>query len=595
MNPHSTSPTKATDIRLSVVVITRNEAHNLPRLLGSIQGLAEEVIVFDSGSTDGTVTLAKNAGARVTPCEWTGWSDTKNRANATARGQWILSLDADEALTPTCAAAIRAFIAGPTQTESGAWRVGEINRLTRYVDHWVRHSGWHPDLKVRLWPAGAGSWLGNIHESLVFDGPTEVVRMDGVVEHHSFPTVASHLHQIERFGKAWAEGQFNAGRRSHIAVASIKVVAQWIKTAWIRGGFRDGTVGWAIARRSAWATWRKHALLRAMYRPQTPPRRVLIARTDALGDVVCTLPMVQALRKRHPEVMVDLLVRPYAAPVAACSIGVNEVVQWTPECVDDPKGRGEQGLSKGQYDAVVMAFPDQAVIRAAQAARIPIRIGTGRRLAAFRLTHRLWDSRKHSGGHEAWHGLRLLQSLGVDAPDLRPTGTFLTAPPSSPQVETWLDRLGPTFVLLHPGSHGSAGNARPEDVAQWAHQLADAGVQVGLTGTAKEGAAFAEYLPEHRAIHSLFGALSLEELLALQSHASLVMASSTGPLHTASALGIPVVGVYHTSAPAWPERWAPIGPNAQVVLTDRLTSDGHLALDSAEVLRVARQVLATSG
>lgn len=595
MTPDADATMEPIAVRLSVVIITRNEAHNLPRLLASVQGIADEIVVFDSGSTDGTVALAEQAGAKVTSCEWTGWSDTKNKANQAASGTWILSLDADEALTPASADAIRSFVDGPVRSESGAWRVGEFNRLTRYVDQWVHHSGWHPDRKIRLWPNGAGYWKGDIHEAMVFDGKTEVERIAGVVEHHSYPTVASHLHQIERFGAVWADSQFQAGRRSTVAVACIKVMAQWAKTALLKGGFRDGRTGWAIAWRSAWATWRKHARLRMLHRPPTPPRRVLLARTDALGDLICTLPLVAALLEQHSGIEVDLLVRPYAAPVANCANGVRKVVLWTEECARDPR-QGSAVLRAGEYDAIVHAFPDPAVLRAAQSAGIPIRIGTGRRLHALpRLTHRNWDSRRRSGGHEAWHSLRLLMPLGVDVRDLRPSGTSLTPPTASDNVAQWLQRLGQNFLLIHPGSHGSAGNATPADFAQMALHFAQSGMTVGLTGTSSEGDAFQPFLPDHPQVCPLFGTLNLVELLALQSHAALVVASSTGPLHTAAAMGVPVLGLYHSGAPAWPQRWAPLGPAARVFVTDSRTPSGHLELDVARVIASAEQAMSTSG
>ena len=159
-------------------MITRDEAHNLPRLLDSVEGLADEVVVFDSGSGR-TVDIAKARGARVIDCEWAGWSATKNQANAAAKGDWILSLDADEALTATSAEAIRQMVSGPLRTSDGAWRVGQIDRLTRYIDQWVHHSGWRPDRKLRLWPAGAAHWEGAIHERPVFDGPVSVERIAG--------------------------------------------------------------------------------------------------------------------------------------------------------------------------------------------------------------------------------------------------------------------------------------------------------------------------------------------------------------------------------------------------------------------------------
>ena len=122
---------------MSVVIITRNEAHNLPRLLEAVKDLADEVVVFDSGSTDGTPEIARRSGAKVEDCEWEGWSATKNKANLAAGGDWILSLDADETPDTACIDAVRAHMAQGAKTANGDWRVGEINRLTNSCGRWV--------------------------------------------------------------------------------------------------------------------------------------------------------------------------------------------------------------------------------------------------------------------------------------------------------------------------------------------------------------------------------------------------------------------------------------------------------------------------
>ena len=150
---------------------------------------------------------------------------TKNRANAAARGRWILSLDADEALTEASAAAVLSHIQGPVQNDQGAWRVGEINRLTRYCGAWVRHSGWYPDRKVRLWPAGSAHWEGAIHEQPVFDRPVAVHRLDGDVEHHGYP------HQRTTFTKSTVrcrEPRTNSARNAIRRDWCLKVGAQWV-------------------------------------------------------------------------------------------------------------------------------------------------------------------------------------------------------------------------------------------------------------------------------------------------------------------------------------------------------------------------------
>jgi len=588
-NALESSPTiqaSATPVRLSVVVITLNEAQNLPRMLDSVRGLADEVVVFDSGSTDETVTIAEAHGARVSSCAWEGWSSTKNSANQAAQGKWILSLDADEALTEEAREAIRRHTAGPIRSENGDWRVGEINRLTNYCGQWVRHSGWHPDRKIRLWPTGSAQWEGAIHERPRFDGPIEVTRIAGKVEHHSYPSASDHLEQIERFGRVWAEDRFSRGLRAPMTLVLLKVVAQWLKSFVIRLGFLDGRTGWTIARRSAWATWRKHARLHLLHRGGPPtPSRVLISRTDALGDLVVTLPLVRALKDRFPGVVVDLIVRGYAVPVARQAQGVGSVLEWTDAMAERPSGMGAEILREGRYDAMVHAFPDPDVMRAAKHADIPMRMASGRRWHGLRYaTHRSWDSRRNSGGHEAWHGLRLLLPLGVET-DGGYRGRIGLVPPDGegPLIDI-LTHMGHAPILLHPGSNGSAGNWPPARFAELASRLADEGHAVGVTGTAAERESFAPYLPDHPRVMDLYGRLDLTQLMALQFRSALVVASSTGPLHTAAALGTPCVGLYGPDAPEWPQRWAPLGPSVRLCVARTRTEEGQLDLSVEEVL-----------
>ena len=592
MKPDTSIPPRqpsTAPLQLSVVVITRNEVDNLPRLLDAVRGWADEIVVFDSGSTDGTVAIAEAAGAVVVNCPWEGWSTTKNKANAAARGEWILSLDADEAPDKACAEAITAHIQQGTRDAQGAWRVGEINRLTRYCGSWVRHSGWFPDRKVRLWPRGTARWEGAIHEVPVFDGAVRVSRLSGVVEHHSYPYRADHLSQIENFGQVWAQDRFERGHSTALPVVLVKVCAQWVKSFVVKRGFLDGATGWTIARLSAWATWRKHARLRQLHRGGIPePNRILVARTDALGDLVLTLPMLAALKAQFPQAQVGLLVRPYAADVARAALHVDDVICWTEAMAQDPKGAGAAAMKSWQPDAVVFAFPDAAVVEASAKAAVPVRIGTGRRWHTLtKLTHRNWDGRKDSGGHEAWHGLRLLMPLGIAPSGMHRNVVHLGAPAPEEAVTALLDTMADAPILLHPGSHGSAGNWAPQRFAELAVQLTKKGCTVGFTGTAQEGEDFAPYLPAGPHVHDLFGRFNLQQLLALQSRARAVVASSTGPLHTATALGTPGIGLYGTRAPEWAARWAPIGPHVTVLETAEVDAQGHLDIAVEAVVEAA--------
>ena len=173
--------------------------------------------------------------------------------------------------------------------------------------------------------------------------------------------------------------------------------------------------------------------------------------------------------------------------------------------------------------------------------------------------------------------------LGIEAPTAKLRHTFLRPPAADDVVEEALSSLRQPLVLLHPGSHGSAGNWPPERFADLAHSLAQEGLAVAFTGTAEEGREFAPHFPDVDRVYSWFGRFNLEQLMAVQSRSDAVVASSTGPLHTATAMGTPGVGLYGKTAPAWAERWAPIGPLVTVVEADGLDLHGHLDISVNEV------------
>ena len=235
---------------------------------------------------------------------------------------------------------------------------------------------------------------GAIHETLVFDGPAVApMRLAGVVEHHSYPSVADHLQQIERFGAGLGRGpQFAAGRRSSVALALLKVVAQWVQD-----GLRDQAGGprWRHRLGHRPAQCLGHL---AKTRPPSGPeqrslcrlRRVLHPHPGPMPSETSCAPCrwSKALKQAYPDVKVDVLVRGYAAPVAHAHLGIDRRVGMDGVRCDRPRPTAGFALDrKGYDDTVVFAFPI-AVVRAAHAARIPIRIATGRRWHLAAATHR---------------------------------------------------------------------------------------------------------------------------------------------------------------------------------------------------------------
>ena len=231
-------------IVLSVVIIAKNESHNLPRCLQSVQTVADEVIVVDSDSTDGTPELAESLGARVFQRPFTTYADQKNWAASQATQPYILSLDADEALGEALLADIEAWKSRPRHANA-AW---SMPRLTHYCGDWIRHGGWYPDRKIRLWSAGAGEWKpategGMLHESWVPHHGVEVLEFDSDLLHYSYHTTADHQRQFAKFSLLGAEDAARAGRTSSFLKPFVRAAFQWFKQAIVQSGWRDGRAG----------------------------------------------------------------------------------------------------------------------------------------------------------------------------------------------------------------------------------------------------------------------------------------------------------------------------------------------------------------
>ncbi len=226
--------------RLSVLVITRNEAANIRAALDSVRW-ADELVVVDSGSTDDTVRIARETADRVSVHPWEGYGAQKNHAAALAAHDWILSLDADERVTPGLAREIRALL----DAEPAA-RGYRIPRVTRYLGHWIRSTDWYPDLQLRLYDRRTGRWNDRlVHESVAVDGP--VGRLRGELEHHAYRDVAHHLETIDRYTTLAASQLLREGRRAGWIDLAARPPAAFLRNYVVRQGVRDGARGLIVS------------------------------------------------------------------------------------------------------------------------------------------------------------------------------------------------------------------------------------------------------------------------------------------------------------------------------------------------------------
>lgn len=226
---------------LSVVLITLNEAANLPRTLASVRW-ANEIVVVDSGSTDGTLEIARQAGAHAYEEPWRGFAPQKNSAIAHAAGDWILSLDADEEVSPELAGELRALLAG--EPPFAAYR---IPRLNHFLGRPLRHGGYWPDPKLRLFRRGAARFEERaVHETMQATSP--VGSLKGHLIHHCYPTLEDYIEHMNRYSTIAAQMLARSGRspRSLPAFcwnAMLNPAATFLYNYVFRLGFLDGRAG----------------------------------------------------------------------------------------------------------------------------------------------------------------------------------------------------------------------------------------------------------------------------------------------------------------------------------------------------------------
>jgi len=230
---------------LSVVIITRNEESNIGRTLASV-AWADERIVLDSGSTDRTLEIARQQGAKVVEESWKGYAKQKNSAIAKASGDWILSLDADEEVSPKLGESIRR-----AQSDGGSNVAGYfIARRNLFLGRWIRHGGFYPDRKLRLFRRGRGEFVERaVHETMRVDGPTAA--LEGDLIHYAYPTLTGYIETMNRYSSLGAElaiekGQISQSLPSFLFNVRVRPALNFVWNYFFRGGFLDGREGFLL-------------------------------------------------------------------------------------------------------------------------------------------------------------------------------------------------------------------------------------------------------------------------------------------------------------------------------------------------------------
>lgn len=245
---------------LSAVIISYNEEHNIGRCLQSLQGIADEIVLVDSASTDSTCAIAQEYGARIIQHPFEGFAAQKNFAAQCAQHDWVLSLDADEVLSEALKLAILAV------KQEARFDAYMLKRKTNFCGSFIRHGSWYPDKQCRLWNKTKGSWQGLIHEKWrLHDTNAAYGLLDGDLLHYSFNSIADYIKMTDRYTSLSAEEAFAKGKNVGLLKLIFGPFIKFFQDYILRLGFLDGYAGFVAYRLAAQMAFIKYSKIRAKF------------------------------------------------------------------------------------------------------------------------------------------------------------------------------------------------------------------------------------------------------------------------------------------------------------------------------------------
>ncbi len=319
-------------------------------------------------------------------------------------------------------------------------------------------------------------------------------------------------------------------------------------------------------------------------------KKIIVARTDKIGDVVLSLPVFAALKKCFPNIKTVALVGNYTSDVARSSKNVDDVITYA---------HGESvvatawKLRKHRADAIVVLFPRYKIAAASFLARIPIRVGTAYRWYSFLFNRRVHEHRKESVKSESSYNLNLLEPLGCS--EKTQDISLQIDVMASKKIDGFLSQnCLSKFVVVHPGSGGSALEWGWKNFRELVSRIINAlGLYVVVTGTDEEFLLCKRISEGFGNAINAAGRFSMLEFIALASKADLFVSNSTGPLHIAAAVGTGVIGLYPNKTPMTPARWAPLTEN-KIILTPEDSSDNLAMIPVEKVIESIQRLKRTT-
>ena len=244
---------------VSAVIITLNEERNIRRCIESLKDCVDEIVVLDSFSKDRTEAICRELGVVFHQRQWQGYSASKNYLNGLATGDYIFSIDADEAPDQEMQEDLNRLRSGEMNG------IYSVNRITNYCGKWIRHSGWFPDVKERLFPNGKAEWVGDlVHEQLNYAQETRVTQLNGLLQHYSYYDYAEHRRRADQYSRLTAKKYAEQGKKAGMFKPILSGIGRFLSMYIMKLGFLDGKMGFMIAWISAQSNVFKYRELRRL-------------------------------------------------------------------------------------------------------------------------------------------------------------------------------------------------------------------------------------------------------------------------------------------------------------------------------------------
>lgn len=548
-------------VKISAVIITYNEEKNVGKCIDSVRDVADEILVVDSGSKDATRAICEEKGVRFIEHPFRSHIDQKNFAVEMASSDCVLSLDADEYLSDELSRSI--------QQVKATWPflAYRMNRLSNYGGKWIRHGNWYPDRKIRLWNRHAGQWGGESpHEQIVLKEGTRVMQLKGDLLHRAYRDSAEILEKIQRYSEIFARE--NTGRRaSSVFKIFFHSGFAFFKSYFLKRGFLEGFEGLMVAAAVAQYNFYKYARLYVANRRGALGKRVIISRTDNLGDVILTLPLLGYLKSEIPDLKIYFIGKKYTRPVVDQCVFVDQFLDRE-DILQDPVK-----LSSTRTDSIIFIYPDRQLARLARQAGIRRRVATSHRWYNWLYCNVLVNfSRVRSNLHESQLNFKLLAPFKMDWDAGLQAVASCYGLKAQPKDFDGLISKDHFNLIIHPKSKGSAKEWGLDHYDDLIRILPAGEFKIFVTGLREEGDIIRRETPQlfsHGHVTDLTGQLDLSEMISFVNQADGLLACSTGVLHIAAALGKYALGIYAPIKPVHPGRWKPVGPRASYLVLDK--------------------------